>query len=312
MRASGPQVDMESGVKVVRRGAADMPDALIIRVPPEDLKTSLAPAPDARLVVAGPHGPLPRIGRDGARPADIYARPVVLGARLSPQAPRIALVITGMGVNEAATDRALGALPPAVTFAFAPYGAQVAQQAERARDDGHELLLQVPMEGFGSGDGGARMLPAHAPRDKIVDALHWHMSRFPGYIGITHFLGGRFMSVQPAIASLLQDVADRGLVFLDDGSSQQSLAASAAAAIGAPMARADVLIDAAAKPEAMDAALRRLETLARERGSAIGIASAMPLSVDRIARFAQGLEARGMALVPVSALINAPARTSSR
>lgn len=311
-RAAGSQVEVESGVRVIRRGAPDMPESMIIRVPQEELKTSLAPAPDDRLIGPGPHGPLPRIGRDGARPADIYARPVVVSARLPQNAPRIALVITGMGVSDEATQHAISALPPAVTLAFAAHGERVRQHVEAARNDGHELLLQVPMEGFGAAATGVRILPSQAPREKIVDALHWHMSRFPGYIGVTHFLGGRFMSAQPAMSAVLQDMAERGLVFLDDGSIAQSVAPAVAAATGTSLARADIVIDAQVKPEAVDAALRRLETLARERGIGIGTASALPSSVDRVARFAQGLEARGIALVPLSALINAPARTSQR
>jgi polysaccharide deacetylase 2 family uncharacterized protein YibQ len=174
------------------------------------------------------------------------------------------------------------------------------------------LLLQVPMEGFAAAATGVRILPSQAPREKIVDSLHWHMSRFPGYIGVTHFLGGRFMSAQPALSAVLQDMAERGLVFLDDGSISQSVAPAVATTTGASLARADLVIDAQVKPEAIDAALRKLESLARERGMGIGTASALPSSVDRVARFAQGLEARGIALVPLSALINAPARTSQR
>ena len=312
VRAGAPQVEIESGVKVVRRGGGDMPDALIIRVP-DELRTSLAPAPDPRLIAPGPYGVLPRIGRDGSRPADIYARPVVLPATIRANAPRIALVVTGMGLNEAMTEGAVEKLPPAVTLAFAPYGERLEQQAEQARAAGHELLLQTPMEGFASNEGaGARMLPANAPRDKLVDMLHWHMGRFPGYIGLTNFLGGRFMSSQAALATLMQDVADRGLVFLDDGSSPQSLALPIAVSLGAGAARADVMIEASQRPEAVEALLRRLEALARESGHAVGIASGAPQSVDRVARFAQGLDARGIALVPLSALIAAPARTSAR
>jgi hypothetical protein len=48
--------------------------------------------------------------------------------------------------------------------------------------------------------------------------------------------------------------------------------------------------------------LIRLEALARSRGTAIGVAAARPASVERIARWAAGLEARGVELAPVSAL----------
>ncbi len=305
------QLDKD-GVQVVRRAGGDGSESIIIRVP-DEVKASLSPAPDARLIAPGPHGALPRIGRDGARPSDVYARPVILGPKIAAGAPRIAIVITGMGLNQAASSHALDTLPAAVTFAFAPHGDRLEDQAEQARAAGHELLLQAPMEGFAdSHSAGPRSLAAQAPRERLLDSLHWHMSRFSGYIGLTNFLGARFMSTPQAFTPVLQEIADRGLVFLDDGTSPQSLTLSLAAAIGARVARADISIDGAQKMEGIDAALRRLEVLARERGSAIVVASALPQNVDRINRFAQGLEARGVALVPVSALIQATARTSAR
>jgi polysaccharide deacetylase 2 family uncharacterized protein YibQ len=100
-------------------------------------------------------------------------------------------------------------------------------------------------------------------------------------------------------------------VFFDDGTARQSLTSALALATGAPSLRADLAIEATS-PEGVDAALRRLETLAREKGMAIGVAPAVPAHIDRIARFAQGLEARGIALVPLSALFPAPARTVAR
>jgi polysaccharide deacetylase 2 family uncharacterized protein YibQ len=169
------------------------------------------------------------------------------------------------------------------------------------------------MEGSADSHASApRTLAANAPRERTLDALHWHMSRFSGYIGLTNLSGARFMSMPQAFAPVLQDIADRGLVFLDDGASPQSLTIALADATGADAARADMVLDISKRPEAIDAALRQLEALARERGSAIGVATAGTQSIDRIGRFTQGLAVRGVALVPVSALIAAPARTSAR
>ncbi len=69
----------------------------------------------------------------------------------------------------------------------------------------------------------------------------------------------------------------------------------------AAFARADVVLDADKTAESIDAALARLEAAARKNGSAIGWATGLPLSIERIARFARSLEDKGIALVPVSA-----------
>jgi polysaccharide deacetylase 2 family uncharacterized protein YibQ len=91
-------------------------------------------------------------------------------------------------------------------------------------------------------------------------------------------------------------------MFLDDGTVTQSVAPSLAAAAGLPAVRADVVLDANGRPDAIEAALARLETTARAKGFAIGYAAGLPGSIEAVARFAQGLEKRGVALVPLSAL----------
>ena len=107
------------------------------------------------------------------------------------------------------------------------------------------------------------------------------------------------------MSPILKEIADRGLGYLDDGSSPRSVAPDVAATLAMPSARGDVVIDANAAPEAVDAALARLVELARQRGSAIGVASATPGSIARLARWANELESKGVALVPLSALMSA-------
>ena len=78
-----------------------------------------------------------------------------------------------------------------------------------------------------------------------------------------------------------------------------------------PSARADIVLDANATPEAVDASLSRLVVLARQRGSAIGVVSA-PADIARLERWANGLDSKGVALVPLSALMSAPANPSAQ
>ena len=65
-----------------------------------------------------------------------------------PDAPRIAIVIEGLGIGANSTAEALAKLPAAVTFAFSPYGTDLERWVARARGEGHEVLLQVGMEPF--------------------------------------------------------------------------------------------------------------------------------------------------------------------
>ena len=73
-----------------------------------------------------------------------------------------------------------------------------------------------------------------------------------------------------------------------------------------PFARADVSIDTVPTPAEIDRALARLETLAKERGTAVGVASALPISIDRIGTWARQLDGRGIALVPLTTAMLKP------
>jgi polysaccharide deacetylase 2 family uncharacterized protein YibQ len=264
---------------------------------------ALAAVSDEALTEQSPDGPIPRIGVDGRRPMDLYARPV---DALAVGTARVAIVVGGLGISESGTQTALARLPGPVTLAFAPYGADLTQWVEQARADGHELLLQLPLEPFDypNNDPGPKTLMVDAAAAENLKRLHWLLSRFGTYVGAMNYMGARFTSEPKAMETVLGELGKRGLLYLDDGTSVRSRAREAS--LGrVPFAAADMVIDAEPDPAAIDARLTQLEAIARERGQAIGVASAYPVSIDRIAAWAKDAARRGVVLVPVTAVATA-------
>ena len=101
---------------------------------------------------------------------------------------------------------------------------------------------------------------------------------------------------------MLKETAQRGLIYVDDGSSPRSIAGQIAGANNLPFAKAELILDAVPTSAHIDKALAKLEALAREHGSAVGVASALPASIERITQWAKGAEARGIVLVPITAV----------
>ena len=262
---------------------------------------------DAKLLESSRHGKIPRVGPDGTRPAEVYAKPAKLVSNRA-DAPRVVIVLGGLGVSTAATDDAIAKLPAPVTFAFAPYGPEVDRAATRARAEGHEILLQLPMEPFEypDNDPGPQTMLMSLPADQNIDRLHWLMSRFQGYVGVVNFMGARFTSSEPALSPILREVGKRGLIYLDDGNSPRSLAGQIANANNLPFSKTDIVLDSVPTPAAIERSLTRLEALARERGIAVGVAAASPASIDRIALWAKALDQRGVSLVPITAVTIKP------
>src|SRR5262249_20893547 len=215
--------------------------------------------------------------------------------------------VTGLGISSTATGEALK-LPRAVSLAFAPYGSDLDRIASRARGEGHEILLRLPMEPFDYPDndpGPQTLLTSLAP-EQNTDRMHWLMSRFQGYVGVANYMGSRFTSNDTALTPMLREVAKRGLMYLDDGSSPRSLAGQIAGSNGLPFAKASVVLDAVPTPSEIERALARLETMARDGGVAVGVATALPVSIAHLAKWAKSAQSRGFMLVPISAAVPRP------
>jgi uncharacterized protein len=274
-----------------------------------------AAAPDAgpldqKFLEMSAHGAIPKIAADGIRPADAFAQPAkALPGK--PDAPRIAIIVSGLGVSDSATADAIAKLPGAVTLGFMPYGSDVAALAGRARARGHEVLLQVPMEPFDypDNDPGPQTLLTSLTPQQNIDRLYWLMSRLQGYVGIVGAMGGRFTASDQSFAPVLRETAKRGLIFVDDGANPRSLAGRIAGANNLPFAKADVTIDAVPTAGEIDRALGRLEMAARERSIAVGISSGLPVAIDHIVKWAKTLADHGIQLVPITAVALKPKQT---
>ena len=135
-------------------------------------------------------------------------------------------MVSGLGISASGTAEALSKLPPAVTLALTPYGADLEKLAERARAEEHEVLLQVPMEPFDypDNDPGPQTLLTSVTPEQNIDRLHWLMSRFQGYVGIIELHGCALHRLRTGLTPVLREAAKRGLIFVDDGSSSRSVA----------------------------------------------------------------------------------------
>ncbi len=262
----------------------------------------LPPAPIASVTEDSPAGPLPRIG-GGHKPSEVYARYTPMGV-LNSDGPKIAILLGGMGLNAKLTAQAIKDLPPDISFAFAPYGSDLQAQVNRARAEGHEIMLQLPMEpvGYPARNPGPKTLLADGSEAENREALLWHMSRFAGYTGITNYMGGRFLTSPASMKPVMGDMKKRGLVFLEDAMVPLSSTAAVAKAANLPARRAQIVIDGEPDPASIARALKQLEAEASANGIAIGTGSGLDITIEAVAAWAAGLQERGITLVPVSAV----------
>jgi polysaccharide deacetylase 2 family uncharacterized protein YibQ len=252
----------------------------------------LAVAPIAGFYAPGPGGPLPIIAQDGRTPAQAYARPFTSNGR-----PKVALVIGGLGLNARATRQAIETLRPEVTLSFSVYAEGLQGWIDMARARGHEVLIEAPMEpvDYPENDSGPYTLMADGQPPETVKRLEWILSRATGYFGLTNYLGSRFLATDPAYNAFAASLKGRGLAFIDDGS-------AARRGGGMPRATAERVIDDKLAGAAIDQQLLALEAGALQRGQALGSGFAYPVTLEKVAQWANEVETRGYQLAPASAI----------
>jgi uncharacterized protein len=263
---------------------------------------ALTPAPQDNVSETTNYGLLPRVAGNGETASHIYERTTPMGI-IHSDAPKIAIMLGGMGLNKTLTQRAIKELPADVTLAFAPYGDDLQEQVNKARADGHEVFLQVPLEpvGFPVTNPGPKTLMGDGSEAENVDALRWHMSRFAGYAGVVNYMGGRFLAMPKAITPVLNELNSRGIPFLEDGSLALSSTEKAAKPMRAKVKRAQVVIDANPSEEAITAALTQLEEQATGTGFAIGTGTGLDVTIETVREWAKAAAERGIILVPMTA-----------
>jgi uncharacterized protein len=285
--------------------AASKSGPLIIKVPQRGGDNAPAPTTlgDTPIAEASKYGMVPKISADGRRPSDIFAKTSV--AEAEDKRPKIAILMGGLGIGRDATNEVFDKLPRTITLGFPPYGDNLEQWVAKAREDGHEVMLQVPMEPFDypNNDPGPQTLLTSLPPAANIDRLLWVLSRTGGYFGVTSYMGAKFTASEEALAPVLTEIGRRGLVFVDNGASPRSLVSKLGPEAGAVTVRAELVIDATPNADDIDAALVRLEEKAKREGAVIGYASPLPITISRLEQWAGQLTSKGIALVPVSAVV---------
>ena len=263
----------------------------------------LARAPDPSLIEPSRFGELPRVAPDGRKAWQVYARPF----DANDQRPRIAIVMSNLGLSSAATEAAIQRLPGPITLAFSPYARGLDHWIALARAAGHEVLLDLPMEptNFPANDPGPDTLLTSLTAGQNRTRLHSLLGRVTGYVGVVNEMGSRFTTSAPNLRPVLTELRDRGLLFLDSRSSLRSVAARTATEIGLPRVINNRFIDAEASRDAIDARLDEIERIARVSGFAVGIGQPFPVTIDRLVEWSRNLDEKGFALAPVSAMVNA-------
>lgn len=270
--------------------------------PPPTTPATPAPAvpdpavPDPVPVVARPSLPAPD---RGSRPA--WQRFAVPSAPIEGR-PAIAIVIDDMGVDRRRSAQVV-ALPGPLTLSWLPYARDLARQTGAAHSAGHELMVHLPMEPLGAADPGPGAILTTLSPEELSRRLAAGLDAFEGYVGVNNHMGSRFTQDRAGMRAVLEELERRGLLFLDSRTIGKSVGYAVARELKMPAIGRDVFIDHDMAPAAVRASLEKLERIARRQGHAVAIGHPHDATIRALAEWLPTLPAKGLALVPISALV---------
>lgn len=262
---------------------------------------ALPKAPFSDIVRNSPFGQVPTISNTGKKALDSYARPFTPTAGKS----QVAIIIGGLGIDRNLTRRIIAETPPEVTLSFAAHTNGLQTWVHQARDRGHEVMIELPMEGnnFNAAEPGAgRALKAEASTAVNIRNLDWLLSRAQGYFAITNYNGDRLISSDAAITPILQHLSNAGVGFVYDGSLSSDNLQGQSASANLTYKRAYNIIDNSSDFSAINAELSRLEAAA-SASPQIGVGFALPETVLALKSWMSSLDAKGLELAPASFVI---------
>lgn len=199
---------------------------------------------------------------------------------------------------------AIVAIGRPVAVAVLPGLTYSTEAGRRARAAGLEVLLHLPVEPEDEtkalGPGGVTVGMNDA---EIRATVRSGLASVPGAVGVNNHMGSRGTADPRVMRAVLEVVRQEGLFFLDSFTTRDSVIAAVSADVGVRMVVRTVFLDNENDEEAIRGQLRRLMTLARERGTAVAIGHAHRLTPRVLAGMLDEFERAGIAIVPLSTLV---------
>ncbi len=220
--------------------------------------------------------------------------------------PKITIIVTGLGLKQVETELALSELPPLTTIGFSVYGDNIFSLIQRVRAKNQEALVELPLEPvyYPGSDPGPRALFTDKSWDENAKNLDWVLTQAKGSVGLLAFMGGKYLSKTGPMKAALSEIKQQGYIFVDNMAAVNSVTDQVSAEIKSQTASVTLLLDTEPSRSAIDARLKDLEQQAKTSGYAVGLARAYPVSINKIKEWAATLDAKGLVLVPITAMVD--------
>lgn len=215
--------------------------------------------------------------------------------------PKIAIIITNLGLNQNSTELAL-TLPKEISLGFLPYTTSLKPLYEQAKDLQHELFIYLPFE---TKDYPADF-PGHMPilkdlsNEENIKRVNAMLNVFEGYQGVYGSYKEVFTEDHIKSSLIIDELNQRDLALLLGriGSEAQFKGEANIRTISA-----DIILDIEPNVSSIKQNLDKLVEIAKKNKSAVAYAEGYPVTIYTLKAWLPMLKSKNIKLVPVSYLL---------
>ncbi|WP_254795476.1 divergent polysaccharide deacetylase family protein [Atopomonas hussainii] len=216
----------------------------------------------------------------------------------APNAYWLSIIIDDLGGN-LTRDRQVMALAPEIALAIMPDTAHSKTLAHEAREQGHTILLHMPMA---PATGPYALSPEQSPTER-AERLHQALQQVPGASGVNNHMGSRMTSDRAGMQQLMQLLAAKRLFFVDSRTSAATQAAASAQQAQLASLSRDVFLDDQNDLAHIRSEWRKGIALAKQQGSALLIGHPYPATLQVLREELPKLASQQIQLLPLKPLI---------
>ena len=218
--------------------------------------------------------------------------------------PKIGIIIDDLGYDISLANAFLK-LDLSLTFSVLPFTPNTRLIARKAWNEGRETMLHLPMEpmsypAINPGDG---VLLVSMDREMILEILNRDLSQIPFVAGVNNHMGSRFTENEEKMMIVLAELKRKGLYYIDSRTSGGTVAFEVAKKMELRTASRDIFLDNHLSENALKTQMERLLSVARHKGSAIGIGHPHKETLDLLKKYQTTLNNKAE-VVPVSNLVS--------
>jgi len=197
--------------------------------------------------------------------------------------PAVTIIMDDIGRSLDKVRRVL-ALEQPVTLAILPSTPYAQRSAELAHDEGREVMVHIPMEpqGYPAIEPGRDALLLEHSAWEIERRLKDMFQRIPYAVGGNNHMGSRYTEYDAGMRSVGEFLRERGFLFVDSRTTGKTLAEQTMQELGVPSVSRDVFLDNNQDVELIRREIRRLATLSKRYGLAVGICHPHPETIEAL------------------------------